>query len=163
MECYLTTSSRSSFALVNTYTNAAGETVTERMTPEYPRPTDSDDSKPWPKADKLLKGRASSSEETSEPKGEWLSENPTSSGRVTPEVECELVMDSLVLGGDVPSWHEDEQPLDSPVFSREVSPAAEWRRLAWPSSRGVTPEPLLLLTYYTPQAADPDFDYIPLH
>jgi hypothetical protein len=72
-------------------------------------------------------------------------------------------MDSLVLGGDVPSWHEDEQPLDSPVFSREVSPAAEWRRLAWPSSRGVTPEPLLLLTYYTPQVADPDFDYIPLH
>jgi hypothetical protein len=72
-------------------------------------------------------------------------------------------MDSLVLGGDVPSWHEDEQPLDSPVFSREVSPAAEWRRLAWPSSRGVTPERLLLLTYYTPQVADPDFDYIPLH
>ena len=39
--------SRFSFARVNTYTNAAGETITEHMTPEYRKPTGFGDSKEW--------------------------------------------------------------------------------------------------------------------
>lgn len=167
---------------MNTYTNAAGKTVTEHMTPEWPKMTDFDDFKPWPKGDKKeLERPASSRDETPERKGEWLPESLVFSAEATPDIDGEMLLNNLAfsrevspdLEGDllpesptsnedvVASWHEDAQPPESPASSRAVSPAAEWGELSWPFSREVTPEPVV--TYYTPQASDPDFDYIPLH
>lgn len=158
---------------MNTYTNSAGETVVEHMTPEWPKMTDFDDLKPWPKGDKKKMERpASSSDGTPEGKGEWLSESLVFSREATADFDGEMLLNNLALsrevspdlGGDlllesptsnedVASWSEDVQPLESPTFSREMSPASEWGGLGWALSREVTPEPGTI-TYYTPQAAD---------
>ena len=75
--------SRFSFARVNTYTNAAGETITEHMTPEYRKPTGFGDSKRWSEdEDSLVLSR-----------------------EVTPEHEGELLLDGLVLSREVPPEH----------------------------------------------------------
>ena len=81
-------SSRFSFARVNTHTNAAGETITEHITPEY-RPTDHEDFKQWPKVEELLEGSTLSRGVTLEREGELLLDDLVFSREVTPDAEYE--------------------------------------------------------------------------
>jgi hypothetical protein len=139
--------------MLNTYTNVAGDLVTERMTPEYPTLTDPDDSKQWPEDQQSSEILPSSRGVTLEAEGDRSFVPSSIEG--SPEFE----------GGHV-SWRSSREVSPgpgkgrlSPTFSRTVSPGLESGRLSPPFSRAASPEPV---TYYTPQAADPDFDYIPL-
>lgn len=161
--------SRFSFARVNTYTNAAGETITEHMTPEYRKPTGFGDSKEWYEdEDSLLLSREVTpeyedvdnlmfaTEVTPEHEGELLLDNPVFSREVSPDAECEQVSVWVDIEASSGAFVEQQSQLSS----GEVSPEPTWEQPSLPSSTEVATK---LITYYTPQASDPDFDYIPLH
>lgn len=140
---------------MNTYTNASGEIITEHMTPQHPKPPDSDDS------EQSSKGGGS----------------PDFDRGATPEQNDDLLLDDMVFSREVTPEHEGGLLPDSPIISRQVSPDAKYGQLSGWSGREVSPEhaweqPIPPFntevateptTYYTPQAADPDFNFIPLH
>jgi hypothetical protein len=101
-----------------------------------------------------------------------LVDDPVFSTEVTPEHEGGEMLGSEVISIEVEPQHEGESQSgwsgreaspdaehgqQSGWSSREVSPEHAWLHPSLPSSTEMTAE------YYTPQAADPDFDYIPLH
>lgn len=110
-----------SFALVNTYTNAAGETVTEHMNPDYrslmgpndsPKDSPDGDFKPWSEGEE----------------GPVFSRNLASSE--TSEVECELLLDNLELGREGSPEFENGEVLGCEVSDREVTPEHEGEQLS---------------------------------
>jgi hypothetical protein len=162
--------SRFSFARVNTYTNAAGETITEHMTPEYRKPTDFNDPKEWSDDEDIP---VLSRKGTPEHEGELLLDGLVLSREVSPSIECEQLSgwSSREVSPDaeciqLSGWSDIEASSDAFVkqsslsSSREVPSEHAWGQSSLPSSKEVTAEPV---TYYTPQASDPDFDCIPLH
>jgi hypothetical protein len=148
------------------------------------------DFKRWPEGEESeVFSRDLTSSETSEVECELLLDSLELGGEVSPEFEGGEVLTCEVSDREVTPEHEGEKL--SGWYSGEVSPNAEHGQLngwsdvsghAWGqqsrcSSRGAisgppwgqqalpssTEEPAGPVNYYTPQAPNPDFDYIPLH
>jgi hypothetical protein len=162
--------SRFSFARLNTYTNAAGETITEHMTPEYRKPTEFNDPKEWSDDEDIP---VLSRKGTPEHEGELLLDGLVLSREVSPSIECEQLSgwssrevspdaECIQLSGwsDIEASSSAFVERQSRSSSREASPERAWWQPSLPFNTEVTAESV---TYYTPQASDPDFDYIPLH
>ena len=139
------------------------------MTPEYRKTTGFGDSKERSEdEDSLVLSREVTpeyedvdnlmfaTEVTPEHEGELLLDNPVFSREVSPDAECEQVSVWVDIEASSGAFVEQQSQLSS----GEVSPEPTWEQPSLPSSTEVATK---LITYYTPQASDPDFDYIPLH